>query len=349
MSIDDAHLLARATSERLADLIEDVADDRAVIVAGRFLPRHPREVGPPRRRRPSSTPRPCRSPAAEVVEALPNCGDPGRRADRRSRRRLGEDGHRRARPARAQRRPGDALTDIATCSALAARGLVAQPDQQRRRAWSACSPVRPGSTALPRQARRPRLHRSHRRGRRTAAAPDRRDDRPAQRGVVPLDRHRTGRRHAARPRARRARPAHRGGRVAPRRRSPRTGSRGDDRPCPESVTDTVESRTLLALLARLGTTDRRRAVAAAPALDGVVAASVVSTWPAATSTGRWSWWSTPTRRCSGGSRPARPSPGRRRAASTRRARPHRRRSRPRCRRGAHLRRGPVRARRSGGS
>ena len=45
VSIDDAHLLAPGDVDRLAEWIEEVADDRWVIVAGRFLPKAIRDAG----------------------------------------------------------------------------------------------------------------------------------------------------------------------------------------------------------------------------------------------------------------------------------------------------------------
>ncbi len=72
VSIDDAHLLAPGDVDRLAEWIEEVADDRWVIVAGRFLPKAIRDAGDlvDATRFDSAA---LSITAGEIAEVLPNC------------------------------------------------------------------------------------------------------------------------------------------------------------------------------------------------------------------------------------------------------------------------------------
>ena len=116
---------------------------------------------------------------------------------------------------------------------------------------------------------------------------------------------------------------------------------------PQSVTDTVESRTLLSVLARLGSMTEQE-----PSLLLLrsTALSLLGRFDVAGERPRPGDGAGGARRpavAAAGARPARPSPGRRRPL--RRGAPGCAggAARPRCRRGAHLRPGPVGARRGG--
>ena len=323
VSIDDAHLLAPSDVERLAHWIEDVAEDRWVIVAGRFLPRELREVGDlVDAARFDATA--LSITGGEVVEALPNCAprDAERIVD-------AADGSVKVVVAALEQHErnggrGDALTDIVSVQRAAAAaslhslnssdgglvGMLARAPGLDERFLDKLG----GPGFVERIV--------------TAGVPLRRRidgtiDLLNEASFRSIEIEPATALRLARELVERERHIEAVGLLLDAGAHERAAAVMTT--LPQSVTDTVESRTLLERARPPRLDDRAGAVAAAPALDGVVAAGAFRRGRQRPRPGDGAGGARRPAVAAAGARPARPSPGRRRPLRRERARLRRRR------------------------